>query len=129
MMFEDVAVDNHRYDIDVTITQIYNRVTQLSLSNTTSSNTTSLNSRIIGMIIAYPHTCMIAYLHTCMSQVAISMGATRATTMCERMNHTSLLHGRDLKHTNRKNARAAADAHARRYIPLQLDSTLETQTG
>ena len=46
MVFEDVVFDDNSFDIDVTIQTIYNRVTQLLLSNTTSSNTTSLNSRV-----------------------------------------------------------------------------------
>ena len=45
VVFEDVVIDNNRFDIDVTIETIYNRVTKLLLSNNTSSNTTSLNSR------------------------------------------------------------------------------------
>ena len=46
VVFEDVVFDNDRFDIDVEIqTTIYNRVTQLLLSDTTSSNTASLNSR------------------------------------------------------------------------------------
>ena len=45
--FKDVVIDHNRFDIDVTIQTIYNRLTQLLLSNTTSSNTTSLNSRYI----------------------------------------------------------------------------------
>ena len=46
VMFEDVVFDNNRFEIDVTINTIDDRVTKLLLSNTTSSNTTSLNSRI-----------------------------------------------------------------------------------
>ena len=46
VVFEDVVFDRNRFDIDVTITRLYNRVTKLFSSNTTSSNTTSLNSRL-----------------------------------------------------------------------------------
>ena len=51
MVFEDVVFDNDRFGIDATITTTYNRVTRLLLSNTTSSNTTSLNSRVIVKLI------------------------------------------------------------------------------
>ena len=44
--FEDAVFDNNRFGIDVTIETMDSRVTHLSLSNTTSSNTTSPNSRI-----------------------------------------------------------------------------------
>ena len=47
VVFEDVVFDSNRFDIDVTIKAIDNRVTKLLLSNTTSQNTTSLNSRVI----------------------------------------------------------------------------------
>ena len=46
MVFEDVVFDNNIFGIDVTIKTMYDRVTQLLSSNTTSSNTTSLNSEI-----------------------------------------------------------------------------------
>ena len=52
MVFEDVAFDHNSFDIDVTITQtLYNRVTELVLSNTRSSNTTSLNSRLLVVLL------------------------------------------------------------------------------
>ena len=50
VVFEDVVFDNNIFGIHVTLKKtIHNRFTQLLLSNTTSSNTTSLNSRGIKM--------------------------------------------------------------------------------
>ena len=71
VVFEDVVFDNDRFSLILHLDVALYGVTELLLSNTTSSNTTSLNSRNnyclnrdVGVCIVHEATPFIPYIHT-----------------------------------------------------------------